>query len=111
MNTRTRTSQATSHTSNSNLDMDLTHWREASSSEKDLIGICNCRKRSRVDILNEEVKGWTLSPEKQEHSLEPTNTKEDIRLEEIKQKVEKSALEWDDLVLQEQLKYLIYVDH
>ena len=28
----------------------------------------------------------------------------------MKRKVEKEALEWDDFILQEQLKYLMYVD-
>ena len=39
------------------------------------------------------------------------NSKEGICLEQTKIKVTRSALEWDDFVLQEQLKYLIYVDH
>ena len=38
------------------------------------------------------------------------NTKEDICLEHTKRKVKIAALEWDDLVLQEQLKSLMYVD-
>ena len=51
------TSQATSNTSNSNSDADLPHWSEVSSSKEENIGIHKCRKRSRVDIINEDVKG------------------------------------------------------
>ena len=60
--------------------------------------------RSRVDIINEEVKRWTYSSKQQESSTEPTNTKEDINLEQMKRKVKRSDLEWDDLMIQEQLK-------
>ena len=50
--------------------------------------------------MNEEVKGWTYSSKQQETLLEPTNTKEDIRLEQMKRKVKRAALEQYDLVLQ-----------
>ena len=40
----------------------------------------------------------------QESPQEITNTKEEIRLKQMKRKVKRSALEWDDFVLQEQLK-------
>ena len=62
-------------------------------------------RRSRVEIMNEEVKGWTYSSKQQESPPEPTNTKEDICLEQMKIKLKRSALEWDDLVLREQLKF------
>ena len=83
--------------------------KESSSEEED-IGIRKCRRRSRVDIINEEVKGWTSSSKQQEAPPEPTKTKEEIRLEQMKRKVKRAALEWDDFVLQEQLKSLMYVD-
>ena len=60
--------------------------------------------------MNEEVKGWTSLSKQQEYPLEITNTKKDICLEQTKSKVKRASLEWDDLVLQEQLKYLMYVD-
>ena len=60
--------------------------------------------RSRVDIINEEVKRWTYSSKQQESSTEPTNTKADINLEHMKRKVKRLDLEWDDLMIQEQLK-------
>ena len=60
--------------------------------------------------MNKEVKLWTSLSKQQEALPEPTNTKEEIRLEQTKRKVKRSALERDDLVLQEQLKSLMYVD-
>ena len=44
------------------------------------------------------------------HPPELTNTKEKVRLEQMKRTVKRAALEWDDLVLQEKLKYLMYFD-
>ena len=55
-----------------------------SSSEEEGIVILKCRRRSRVDIINEEVKGWTYSSNQQETPPKPTKTKEEIRLEMIK---------------------------
>ena len=83
---------------------------KVSSSEEENFGMCKCRRRIRADIMNEEVKRWTLSSKQQEAPPEPTKTKEDIRLEKMKIKVKIAALEWDDFVLQEQLKSLMYVD-
>ena len=57
--------------------------------------------------MNEEVKGWTYSLKQQQVPPEITNTKEDICLEHKKRKVKRAALEWDDFVLQEQLKSLM----
>ena len=48
-----------------------------------------CKKRIQVDILNDEVKGWTPSSNQQEDPTEPTNTKDEVLLEEMKQKLEK----------------------
>ena len=73
---------------------------KGSSSEEEAIGIRKCSRRSLVDIINEEAKGWTYSLNQQEAPLEPTNTKEDICLEQMKIKLKISALEWDYSVLQ-----------
>ena len=81
-----------------------------SRSEEEEIGIRSCRIRSRVGIMNKEVNGWTSSSKKQEATLKITKTKEKIRLELMKRKVKREALEWDGFVFQEQLKSLIYID-
>ena len=57
--------------------------------------------------MNKEVKGWTSSSKKQEAPQELTNTKEEICLEQTKRKVKRASLEWDDLVLQKQMKSLM----
>ena len=44
-------------------------------SEEEGIGIRNFMKRSRVYIINEEVKVWTYSSKQQEDPPEATNTK------------------------------------
>ena len=38
------------------------------------------------------------------------NTKEEICLKQTKRKGKRAALEWDDFVLQEHLKFFMYVD-
>ena len=83
MNKTTLTSLATSNTSNSNINGDITQWNEArsseeedikcsvkshietvnwkikeSSSEEEDIGIRKCRRIIQVKIMNREVKGW-----------------------------------------------------
>ena len=77
---------------------------KGSSSEEEDIEIRKCRRRSLVDIVNEEVKGWTSASKQQEAPPEPTNTKEEICLEQMKIKLKIAALEWNDFVLQEKLK-------
>ena len=83
---------------------------KGSSSEQKEIEIRKCRRRIFVDIINEEVKEWTSSSKQQEDPPEPTNIKKEIHLEHMKRKVKRAALEWDDFVLQEQLKSLMYID-
>ena len=83
---------------------------KGSSSEEEEIGIHKCRIRSRFYIINEEVKGWTFSSKQQEAPPEPTKTKDDIHLEQMKRTVKRAALEWDDFVIQWQFKPLMYVD-
>ena len=70
------------------------------SSEEEYIVIRKCRRRIRVDIINEEVKGWTSSLKQQEAPPKPTKTKKEIHLKQMKIKVKRAALEWDDFVLQ-----------
>ena len=60
--------------------------------------------------MNEEVKLCTSSSIQQESTAEIPNTKEKIRLEQMKRKVKRVAIEWDDFVLQEQSKSLMYID-
>ena len=43
-------------------------------------------------------------------SSRTAKTKEEIRLEEMRQKAEKAALKWDGFVCQKKLKSLMYVD-
>ena len=83
---------------------------KGSISEENNIGIYNCRRVSRVDIIYEEVKWWTPSLKKQESPPKATKTKYYISLEQMKRKVKRASLEWDDFVLQEKLKSLMYVD-
>ena len=56
------------------------------------------------------MKGWTSSSKQQEYPPERTKTKEETRLEQTKRKLKRSALEWDDFMLQEQLKSFMYLD-
>ena len=93
----------------SNVDI-INKAMKVSSSEEEEIGILKCRRRSRVGITNEEVKLWTSSSKQQEAPPEPTNTKEEICLEQMKREVKRAALGLDDFMLQEHLKSLIYVD-
>ena len=79
-------------------------------SEEEEIGIRKCRRKSRIYKINEEVKGWTSSSKQQEYPPERTKTKEETRLERTKIKLKISALEWDDFMLQAQLKSFMYVD-
>ena len=51
--------------------------KETSSEEED-IGIRKFRRRSRVDIMNIEVKVWTFSSKQQEAPPEITNTREEM---------------------------------
>ena len=53
VNKTTRKSQATSNTSNSDFNVDISQWSEASSSEEEDIGMRKCRRKSYVEITNE----------------------------------------------------------
>ena len=56
------------------------------------------------------MKGWTSSLKQQKAPQKNTKTKDEICLELMKRKLKRAFLEWDDCVLQEQLKSLMYVD-
>ena len=60
--------------------------------------------------MNKGLKGLTTSSKQQEYRPGKTKTKEEIRLEQMKIKVQRASLEWDALVIQEQLKSLMNVD-
>ena len=60
--------------------------------------------------MNKEVKGWKSSSKQQESTPETTKTKEEIRLEQMKRNVKRASLKWDNFVLQEEFKSLMYVD-
>ena len=60
--------------------------------------------------MNEVMKEWTSASKQQEYPLEITNTKEDIRLEQMKIKIKIAALEWDYFVPKDQFKSLMCVD-
>ena len=63
MNKTTQTSQATSNTSNSNFNVDIPQWSEASIIEEKYIGMCNCRRKSNVVITNKEFEGESIEVE------------------------------------------------
>ena len=63
---------------------------KGSSSKEEDIGIRKSRRISRVDIITEEMIGSTCSSKQQEAPPDPTNTKEEISLEHIK-RMEKSS--------------------
>ena len=51
-----------------------------------------------------------ISLKQQEYPPERTRTKEETHLEQTKRKLKRSALEWDDFMLQDQLKSFMCVD-
>ena len=56
------------------------------------------------------MKVLTSSPKQQEDPPKITETKEEIRLKQMKRRVKRAYLEWNDSVLQGQLKSLMYTD-
>ena len=44
-------------------------------SEEEEIGIRKCRRKSQIDKINEEVKGWTSSSKQQEYPPEKQRPK------------------------------------
>ena len=67
-------------------------------SKEEEIRIRKCRIISWFYIISKEVKVYISSSKQQESPPETTNTKEDIRLEKMKKKAKRAALEWDDFV-------------
>ena len=77
--------------------------------EEEEIRIRKCRRKSRIDKYNEEVRGWTSSS-KTQNVLLIQKTKQQNILENSKRKLKRAALEWDDLDMQAELKSFMYVD-
>ena len=78
--------------------------------EQEEIGIRKCRRKSRIDKYNEEVRGWTSSSKNPERPPDTKKTKEENRLEKSQRKKERAALEWDDLDMQAELESFMYMD-
>ena len=57
MNETTRTSPESSNHYNSNFNAYIPQWNEEITSEEEDILMRKCRRKSSVDIINEEVKG------------------------------------------------------
>ena len=57
MNKTTQTSRATSNTPYSKFNANIPQWSEASMSEEEYIGMCNCRKQVNAEIKNEKLQG------------------------------------------------------
>ena len=53
--------------------------KEINSEEEEIV-IRKCRRKTRIDKINEEVKGWTSSSKQQEYPPERTKTKQETRL-------------------------------
>ena len=56
MNKTRRNSRGTSNTSNLSFDVHIPKWGEAISSKEEYIGMRKCRRKSNVEIKNEELK-------------------------------------------------------
>ena len=54
--------------------------------EEEEIGIRKCRRKSRIDKYNEEVRGWKSSSKNPECPPDTKKTKEKNRLENSKRK-------------------------
>ena len=55
--------------------------------------------------MNEEVKGWTSLSKQQKSPPETTNTKEEIRFEQMKREVKKSLMYVDHYLPGDIIKY------
>ena len=78
--------------------------------EEEDIGIRKCRTKSPIDKYKEEVRGWTSSSKNPERPPDNKKTNEENRREKAKRKKERSALEWDDIDMQAELKFFMYID-
>ena len=83
--------------------------KENINEEEDIV-IRKCRRKSRIDKYNEEIRGWTSSSKNPDRPPDTKKTKEENRLEKSKRKLKQSALEWDDLDMQAELKSFMYID-
>ena len=71
----------------------LNEKKKENISEEEEIGIRKCRRKSRIDKYNEEVRGWTSSSKNPECPPERTKKKDENRLENKRIKFKKAALE------------------
>ena len=95
MNKTTRTSRATSITSNSSFNVDIPQWSEASTSEDEDTVIRNCRRKSNVDIINEEVK--RSSSEVEEIKIRKCRRKSHVNI--LKDKTREISSEEEKIVI------------
>ena len=56
------------------------------------------------------MRGWTYSSKNPERPPDNKKTKEENRLEKSTRKKKRSALEWDDIDMQAELKSFMYID-
>ena len=56
------------------------------------------------------MRGWTSSSKNPERPPDNNKTKEENRREKAKRKNKRSALEWDDIDMQAELKSFMYID-
>ena len=95
MNNRTLTSRAKSNTSNSNFNAYLPNWSKASSIEEEEFGTRNCRRKTHVEIINEEVK---LSSSEEEYiGIRRCRRKSRVDIQDEEVKV--SSSEEEDIVI------------
>eukprot|EP00978_Attheya_sp_CCMP212_P022812 scaffold68740_cov63-Attheya_sp.AAC.1 len=87
---------------------DAPHVIDVSDDDDDSLGQRPSRKRSRVQTLNEEVKGWGYTGPKTH--IPNVKSKAQAHTQTIKHNMARAAIEWDDFVLQEDWNSLMYVN-
>ena len=90
---KTIETQATSNTSNSNFNAEIPQCGEASSSEKEDIGMRKGRRKSNVENTNEEVKGKIS--EEEEIKIPKCSRKSHV--EAVNEKMKGSSSEDEDI--------------
>ena len=93
MNKITRTSQATSNTSNSNFNDNIPQLSESISSEDEDIVMSKCRRKINVEIINVEVK--VSSSEAEEIKIRKFRRKGPIDI--INEEMKGSSSEGEDI--------------
>eukprot|EP00978_Attheya_sp_CCMP212_P020747 scaffold59802_cov56-Attheya_sp.AAC.1 len=88
---------------------DTPYVSDVSDDDDDSLGQRPSRKRSRVQTLNEDVKGWGYTGPK---THKPNaKSKAQAHTQTIKRNMARAAIKWDDFVLQEDWNSLMYVNH